>query len=281
MNEEHLPGCYEKPLLVLFQRHSLFFAWLAILLVGPSVGRASATQINLGGPRKATAKLRIADTGKFCEISFVGVRAFDQPTNELLNQSKSKFYAIQAFAKDQKIPPGERFSCAVRRIAPLKSEGDRVTSSYQLDSISLSEPEDLATRKVKQNSPSTDESADQVPGALEQGDQGTSNNLLTAMSEMMSTSIVLVTSLQARIDAIRKEDGIEALDQKVAELESTIQETFQSFDAAVKGERMLLGSEKDQLKASSQEQLKQLMGALAARYHSLIKAEPNESKSNP
>ena len=93
--------------------------------------------------------------------------------------------------------------------------------------------------------------------------------------------MVLVTSLQERIDAIRSEDDTEALEQEVAELESSIQEKVQSFDAAVNGERLLLDSEKDQLKASSHKQSKQLMGALAARYQALIKAEPNKSTPNP
>lgn len=281
MNEEQLPGCYEKPSSALFHRHSFFVAWLAILLAGSSVGRASETLIDLGGPRRATAKLRNDDRGRICEISFVGVRAFDQPTNELLNQSKSKFYAIQAFARDYKIPSGARFSCAVRRVAPIKSAGDRVTGSYQLDSISLSEEEPAPTREEGPNRPSPGSSTDQVPDDLHPGHRGTGNNLLTAKSEMTSTLMVLVTSLQERIDAIRNEDGIEALDQEVAELESRIQETVQSFDVALNSERMLLGSEKDQLKASSQGQSKRLMGALAARYQALIKAEPNESTPNP
>ena len=281
MNEEHPSGRFENPSSALFHRHSFFIAWLAILLVGSSVGSASETLIDLGGPRKATAKLRSADTGKICEISFVGVRAFDQPTNELLNQSKSKFYAIQAFAKDHKIPSGARFSCAVRRIAPLKSEGDRVTSSYQLDSISLSEEEPAPSREEGPNRRSPRSTADQVQDDLHRGHHGTSSDLLTAKSEMTSTLVVLVTSLQERIDAIRSEDDMEALEQEVAELESSIQETVQSFDAAVNGERLLLDSEKDQLEASSHKQSKQLMGALAARYQALIKAEANESTPNP
>lgn len=281
MNEKHLRGLCGKSVSVQAHGRPFLVVCFAILLAGSSVGRASETMIELGGPRKATAKLRSADTGKICEISFVGVRAFDQPTNELLNQSKSKFYAIQAFAKYHKIPSGARFSCAVRRIAPLKSEGDRVTSSYQLDSISLSEEEPAPSREEGPNRSSPRSTADQVPDDLHPGHRGTGSDLLTPKSEMTSTLMVLVTSLQERIDAIRSEDDTEALAQEVAELESSIQEKVQSFDAAVNGERLLLDSEKDQLKASSHKQSKQLMGALAARYQALIKAEPNKSTPNP
>lgn len=281
MNEEYLPGCYGKPSSALFHRHFFFVALLAILIASSSVSSASEVLIDLGGPRKAIAKL-LSDGGKkSCEISFIGVQAFDKPTNELLNQSKSKFYAIQAFAKDHKIAPSKRFSCAVRRIAPIKSEGNRVTSSYQLDSISLSEDENAATRKGSPNSPSQNSSGDQVPDDLQPVHNETCNNLLTAMSEMTSTLMVLVTSLQEQIDTIRNTSGIQALDQEVAELESRIQETVQSFDAAVSSERMLLESEKDQLKTSSKEQSKQLISALASRYEVLIKAEPSKPTPKP
>lgn len=261
-----------------FYRYHCFVAIVTILFASSLVGRTSETLIQLGGLRKAAAKIQNDDSGKSCEISFVGVQAFDTPTNKLLNQSKSKFYAVQAFAKDHKIPQGARFSCAVRRIGSIRTEGERVTSFYRLDSISLSYDDAAIPRENSPESSSSNSLENQIAITIDPGHGKIDTNILTAISEMTSTLIVLVASLQKQIDSLQDAIEIEELSHEVADLESTIQETVQSFDAAVTNEEMLLESEKNQLKALSQEQAKQLISALATRYETLIKSEFSETK---
>jgi hypothetical protein len=281
MNEDSFRKYYLKSTSVIFRHHSHFIAVLASFLTFGSVGVASESLIDLGGPRKATARILTDEKVKTCEISFLGVQAFDPATNDLLNQSKSKFLAIQAFAKDHKIPSGSKFSCSVRRTAPIKSEGDRVKTTYLLDSIDLLRRGDAEEREKTPESRPQKSTDDQNRGREHSGQGGTATSLLTAMSEMAGTLTDLVTSLHERIDAIQNDSGSEALDHEVAELESSIEETIQDFDAMVSSERMLLGSEQDQLKASSQEEAKKLMSALAARYAMLGKETPSQPTPKP
>ncbi len=266
---------------MIFLNHSNFIAALAILLTFGSVGAASESLIDLGGPRKAAATIRTKEKVKTCEISFLGVQAFDPATNNLLNQSKSKFLAIQAFARDHKIPAGSKFSCSVRRTTSIKSEGDRVITTYLLDSIDLLRSGDAEDHEKSPEIRSQKSTNDQNRGREQSGQGGTASSLLTAMSEMADTLTDLVASLHERIDAIQNDSGSEALDHAVAELESSIEETIQDFDAMVHSERMLLGSEKNQLTASSQEQAKKLMSALAARYETLGEQAPSENTPKP
>ena len=254
-------------------RHAVYCLW-SLFLFGLSCYSVTAeTQVDLGGPRKATAKVSHEKNGKFCIVSFLPVKAFDKATNHLTNQAKSETYAIKAFAKDQKIPQGVNFLCKVRRVSALENRGEYVTCNYQLEFIKLTENSTYRDGLSESNNPKL-----HPPKNVNAGSDiavKAYNQLLSAEEDMTSTLSIMVSSLRSQISELKQEKSPDSLDHNVAEIEVKIYESIDGFDLEVQSESMLLESEKKRLKATSHTQKKDLINELSAQYRKLANEIPN------
>jgi hypothetical protein len=197
---------------------------------------AAAADVEIGGLRNVRASVSRDAQGVICKVNFIPVSCFDTAVNRVVNQQKAQSYALLALAMDLGSRDATVSASDFHPVTPPVIEANRLTVTYQAHDIKRSD--EVSTGSVQ---PRKGHLAFRI--ASTDGGSHT-KNLLSCFDDMRATLITLNSAFQEQVAKIQPSDTIEDI---VAEMENCATVAYDTLASEVKGERLLLEIEKDDL----------------------------------
>lgn len=231
--------------------------FLAFVLAAGAASGDEPKTVQLGGPRKAEARVSATDAEYRIDVKMLRVRAFDQALNDRLNREKARQYGLQALARYLSGKDTAEFTISGARVTDAGLDG-----AYFMASLRV--PRD-GVRQISTEHPGPDVGS--RPGR-EPGERVTfSSELFTRKGDLERTLDHLLRFFLA--DVRQAERGAERFDHAIADIEEQAVRAIAAYRTDVKSEKLLLEVEAEELLAragkAEEQVLDRLKDAVARR----------------
>jgi hypothetical protein len=218
----------------------------------------AAANVEIGGLRNVRVSVSRDAQRVICEVNFIPVSCFDPAVNRMVNQQKAQAYAMLALAMDLGSRDGTVSASNFHPVTTPVIEANRLTVTYQADCIKR-----LEGARTASDQPLKEHVA---PSTVSTDGGSQTKNLLSCLYDMRATLMTLNSAFQEQTAKIQSGNTLEDI---VAEMENFGTVAYDKLASEAKGERLLLGIEKDDLLAeikrsrdSFLERLKRVYGTL-------------------
>lgn len=230
---------------------------LSVLSLAACLGlEVGATEVQIGGMRRAHAVVTQDASGMVCKLSFIPVTCFDAAMNQTVNQQKARSYAILAMARLKGLADSTVLVPNLHPVtAPEVVEG-RLTVTYHGDDIKV-----LDKCTANAGKPSNTKAAD---GEGRKGPEG--STLVGCVEDTRATLLSVAKAVEEQINQLSAGDK---LDDDVVALEVSGQDAFERLTEEVKDQTLLLQVEKNELLTQITQSRDEFLNKLTHAYRTL------------
>ncbi len=217
---------------------------------------AGATDVAIGGLRRAHAVVTQDASGVVCKLSFIPVTCFDAAMNQTVNQQKARSYAVMAMARFKGLADGTVLVPNLHPVTAPAVIGGRLTVTYQGDDIKV-----LDKRTANAGKPSNTKA---VEAEGRKGPEG--STLVDCVDDTRATLLSVAKAVEEQINQLSAGDK---LDDDVVALEVSGQDAFERLTEEVKGQTLLLQVEKNELRTQITQSRDEFLNKLTHAYRTL------------
>jgi hypothetical protein len=232
--------------------------WVAVF----SAASVGAVDVEIGGLRNVRATVSREASRVTCKVSFIPVSCFDPAMNRMVNQQKAQAYALLALAKDVGLRNGTVSASDFHPVTTPVIEANRFTATYQADGIKRLEDRMAASDQALRGNAASN------PVRTDGGAH--TENLLSCLDDMRATLMTLTNAFGEQTAKIKSGDTLE---ETVAGLENSGIIAYGKLASEVKGQKLLLQIEKDDLLAEIKLSRDSFLRRLEGTYATLKKPD--------
>ena len=263
------------------RRTGLFMVLMIVGSVSPSrAADRESSNIELGGPRQASAVITTLDNDFHIAVRMLPVKAFDPTTNSLLNRDKARGFALQALARHLSgLKTGEvRLSVSGATTVQAEQDGLKFLLVLRVprDHVALrsNEAPKRGEKTTAAKQPKTADSTETVSDA---------STLLTCKQDYQNTVESLSNNLRDELTSVEEKLNADeaAFDEAIANLEETLDARWERLRLAIEQDKLLLNLERKELLTAVQIRHEQLLGALRQAVEGRDEQQAKSKKATP
>ncbi len=264
-------------------RTGLFMALMIVGSVSPgSAADRESSNIELGGPRHATAVITTLDNDYHIAVRMLPVKAFDPTTNAFLNRDKSRDFALQALARHLSgLTTGNvRLSISGATTVQAEQDGTKFLLVLRVprDRVAL-----RSSEAPKRGETTTAAKQPKTADSTETETVSDASTLLTCKQDHQNTVESLSNNLRDELKSVEEKLNADeaAFDEAIANLEETLDARWKRLRLAIEQDKLLLNLERKELLAAVQVRHEQLLGALRQAVERRDEQQAKSKKAKP